>query len=107
LIQSLTKYSDSQKAAKVTATSKDYLHQSGLLLHVQSIADYYTTNKTLMQHPPSVRAELILDPYQYNIVPESLRLTAGYILILAVCSWFLSSLMLRLVQPSDGKQHQD
>jgi hypothetical protein len=60
-----------------------------------------------MQHPPPVSVELILDPYQYNIIPESLRLTAGYIVILAVCSWFLSSFVSRLVQPSNSKQHQD
>jgi hypothetical protein len=60
-----------------------------------------------MHYPPPVRAELILDPYRYNIVPESLRLTAGYIVILAVCAWVLSSLVLHLIQPSDSKQHQD
>lgn len=64
-----------------------------LLLHVQSAASYYTTNKTLMHDPPPVLVDLILDPFLFNVLPRSLLPTAAYIVILAIGSWFLSQVI--------------
>ncbi len=63
---------------------------STLFLQVLAAADYYTMNKTLMKHVPPVFVDIILDPYIFNIFPRSLIPTAGYILILAIGSWYLS-----------------
>jgi hypothetical protein len=43
-----------------------------------------------MKYPPTVLVDLILDPYLFNIVPRSLVPTAGYIVVLAVVSWFMA-----------------
>lgn len=61
-----------------------------LLLQIHSAADYYTMNKTMMDQVPPVLVDIILDPYLLNIFPRSLVPTAGFILALAIGSWFLS-----------------
>ncbi|THY28946.1 hypothetical protein D6D01_03723 [Aureobasidium pullulans] len=76
--------------------------QSALFLRIQSVASFYTTNKELMQYPPPVDVDIILDPYLLNIFPQSLLPTAAYIILLAVASWFLSGFAwakLQLFQP--------
>jgi len=61
-----------------------------LLLHIQAAADYFTMNQTLMEQPPPVFVDIILDLYLFNIFPQSLIPTASYVIILAVGSWVLS-----------------
>ena len=61
-----------------------------MLLRVQSAADFYTSNRTLMLDPPLVDVDIILDQYLANIFPSSLVPTAVYIIVLAIGSWFLS-----------------
>ncbi|RDL38438.1 Uncharacterized protein BP5553_02778 [Venustampulla echinocandica] len=68
---------------------------SVLLLEVLAAADYYTTNKTLMTHVPPVFVDIILDPFIFNVFPRSLVPTAGYILLLAIGSWYLSKYISR------------
>ncbi|KAK0747693.1 hypothetical protein B0T21DRAFT_379686 [Apiosordaria backusii] len=63
---------------------------SYLLLRILAAADFYTTNKTLMSHPPPVIADIILDPFLFNILPRSLAPTVGYIIAVAISSWFLA-----------------
>jgi len=63
---------------------------SALFLQVFAAADYYTMNKTLMEHVPPVFVDMILDPYIYNVFPRSLVATASYIILLAIGSWYLS-----------------
>jgi hypothetical protein len=46
---------------------------------------------------PPVLVDIILDPYLLNIFPKSLVPTAGYLIILAFGSWFLSGLIWRLL----------
>ncbi|PQK16448.1 hypothetical protein BB8028_0006g07680 [Beauveria bassiana] len=61
-----------------------------LLLQVHAAADYFSHHQELMRNPPPVLVDLILDPYLCNVVPESLFLTAGYIVIVAVATFFLA-----------------
>lgn len=63
---------------------------STLLLQIFAAADYYTMNKTLMEHVPPVFVDIILDPYLLSVFPRSLVPTAAYIVLLAVGSWYLS-----------------
>ncbi|KAI4592347.1 hypothetical protein KJ359_011287 [Pestalotiopsis sp. 9143b] len=46
---------------------------------------------TLMAEVPPVLVDIILDPYIFNVLPRSLVPTVGYIVIIAVFSWFLAS----------------
>ncbi len=62
-----------------------------LLLQVHAAADYFSHHAALMRNPPPpVLVDLILDPYLFNVVPESLLLTAGYIVFVAVATFFLA-----------------
>ncbi|CEI64308.1 hypothetical protein FVEN_g11070 [Fusarium venenatum] len=62
-----------------------------LLLQIKASADYFTDDEALMKDPPAVLVDLILDPYLFNVVPRSLIPTAGYIVVLAVVSWFVAT----------------
>lgn len=63
---------------------------SVLLLHVQAAADYFADDVVLMHSPPPVLVDLILDPFLFNIVPLSLIPTAGYLVLVAIVSWFVA-----------------
>ncbi|KAF1982171.1 hypothetical protein K402DRAFT_340910 [Aulographum hederae CBS 113979] len=70
----------------------DY-NSSLLFLHIHSAADFFTTDKSLMNDPPSVSVDIILDPYILNIFPQSLVPTAIYITVVAVLGVYLSGLL--------------
>ncbi|KAK3344410.1 hypothetical protein B0T25DRAFT_326775 [Lasiosphaeria hispida] len=96
LITSLWAYSTprAEKADKLPSkpdskTAKDE-QSSTLFLEILAAADYFTTNATLMRHPPLVNAELILDPFLFNIIPRSLLPTIGLIAVVAVVSYILA-----------------
>ncbi|ATY58332.1 hypothetical protein A9K55_002567 [Cordyceps militaris] len=61
-----------------------------LLLQVHAAADYFSHHPDLMRNPPPVLVDLILDPYLFNAVPESLLPTAGYVVLVAVAMLFLA-----------------
>ena len=63
---------------------------STLFLRVFAAADYYTTNKTLMEQVPTVYVDIILDPFIFNLFPRSLVPTAAYITLIAIGSWYLA-----------------
>jgi len=63
---------------------------SSLFVKVRCAADYYTVERGLMEEPPPVLVDLILDPYALNVVPESLLPVIGYITILVFVAWFVS-----------------
>ena len=63
---------------------------SVLLLRVLAAADYFTDDPGLMVNPPAVLVDLILDPFIYNVLPRSLVPTSGYIVIVAICTWFVA-----------------
>ena len=81
-----------------------------LFLRIIAAADYYTTNKTLMQHVPPVDVDIILDPFLLNILPKSLLPTALYLTIVAVIACYLSGYIWQLVSGiallDDDKKHQ-
>lgn len=84
--------------------------QSVLLIQVHAAADYYTTNQTLMKHVPPVLVDIILDPYLLNLFPKSLVPTAGYLLMVAIISWYLARYVaqwLRMVARSDERKKGD
>lgn len=75
----------------------DGLPESVLFLQVYSAAEYFSLNRTLMEDVPPVDVDIILDPYLMSIFPRSLVPTAGYICVLAVCSWFLAGLVWKIL----------
>ncbi|KAH8678162.1 hypothetical protein BX600DRAFT_431456 [Xylariales sp. PMI_506] len=84
---------------------------SVLLLHLHAAASYYTTNQTLMENVPPVLVDIILDPFLFNVLPRSLLPTVGYIIVVAIISWFLARrisvwLQSLATQPSNAKKTQ-
>ncbi|KXJ97413.1 hypothetical protein Micbo1qcDRAFT_230076 [Microdochium bolleyi] len=65
-------------------------HRSVLFLRIFAAADYFTLHKGLMTTVPPVRVDVILDPFLLNVLPRSLLPIVGYIIIVAVGSWFLA-----------------
>ncbi|KAJ5239647.1 hypothetical protein N7468_004266 [Penicillium chermesinum] len=57
--------------------------KSVLFLRVRAAADYFTTNKTLMENVPPVAVDLVLDPFLLNVFPRSLVPTAGWLVVVA------------------------
>jgi hypothetical protein len=86
------------------------LRASVLFLRIFSAADYFTLDKKLMDNVPPVLVDIILDSYILNIFPRSLVPTAGYVLLVAVMSWFLSGyiwqLILKLVVTSSNDSEE-
>nr|WNZ75805.1 hypothetical protein [Trichoderma harzianum] len=63
---------------------------SVLLLRVLAAADYFSHHPSLMKDPPPVLVDLILDPYLYNVLPQSLVPTVCYLVVVGVVSWFVA-----------------
>ncbi|KAK4079893.1 hypothetical protein Trihar35433_998 [Trichoderma harzianum] len=63
---------------------------SVLLLRVLAAADYFSHHSSLMKDPPPVLVDLILDPYLYNVLPQSLVPTVCYLVVVGVVSWFVA-----------------
>ncbi|KAK7980353.1 ubiquitin-conjugating enzyme [Apiospora arundinis] len=86
LITELSDYSLSrQKPEEADVDHED----DGIKAQILAAADYYTTNKTLMNEVPPVYVDIILDPYVFNLLPRSLLPTIGYVIAVAILSWFL------------------
>ncbi|OKL57082.1 hypothetical protein UA08_07674 [Talaromyces atroroseus] len=64
-----------------------------LFLRIYAAADYFTTNTTLMNHVPPVVADIILDPFLFNVFPRSLVPTALYITVIAVIAYFVGGFL--------------
>ncbi|CAM1504125.1 Fc.00g017160.m01.CDS01 [Cosmosporella sp. VM-42] len=101
LIQSLSEYAYSRQAVFSGNDEGPQVHQqtsgeeqertaSVLFLQVRASADYFTDNAALMEDPPPVLVDLILDPYLYNVIPRSLVPTIGYIVLVAIVTWFVA-----------------
>jgi hypothetical protein len=88
--KSVADYIQKEGCPDIQPHSIDQTPRSFLFLRVQAAAEFYTTNKTLMNNPPPVLIDLILDPYLANILPASLVTTAAYITFLAIVSIPLS-----------------
>lgn len=90
---------------KTSEYGSDHL-QSVLLLQILATADYYTTNRTLMDHVPPVFVDIILDPYILNIFPRSLVSTGVHLSIVAISSWFLAKYIAKWLQMIAGMGDQ-
>lgn len=94
LISSLSSYAESRQDVPVDLRHAKYItgeaKVSLLFLRIIAAADYYTTNKTLMQHVPPVDVDIILDPFILNVLPRSLLPTGVYLIIIAIIAWYLS-----------------
>lgn len=101
LITSLADYSESRQSSpedelssvSKTAPNKHTYNDaisSTLFLRIQAAADYFTMNETLMKDVPPVYVDIILDPFLFNAIPQSLIPTIAYIILLTFGSWFLA-----------------
>lgn len=108
LLQGAAKSSQRHQETSEASTA-DTGAESVFSLRIQAAAAFFTTNQTLMQHPPPVNVDIILDPYLANIFPSSLLPTAGYICCLAVIGWYISGIIWSFLQStvSTGKIHTD
>lgn len=92
---SLIRFQHSTPAVKARianpAKQKGERTTSLLLLHIQSAADYFTSNVTLMTQVPPVEADIILDPFLLNVLPRSLVPTVIYVILVALTSFYLAS----------------
>lgn len=87
LISSLAAYAQTQQKRTKQNKQQGERQASVYLARVRAAADYFSHDKALMERPPPVLAELILDPYLFNVIPISLLPTVGYILVVAALSF--------------------
>ncbi|KAI6781826.1 uncharacterized protein J7T54_004992 [Emericellopsis cladophorae] len=95
LIQSLSDFAYSRVGtaadpADVT-TNETEKTSSVLFVRIITAADYYSDYTELMENPPPVLVDLILDPFLFNVLPRSLLPTGGYIVCVAIAAWFVAS----------------
>ncbi|CAO2648579.1 Nn.00g078460.m01.CDS01 [Neocucurbitaria sp. VM-36] len=116
LISSLAQYSEllqdaNPQVERYSQEAQQTALQSALFLRVQAAAAFYSTNRTLMENPPPVHVDIILDPFVLNIFPQSLGPFALYVSAVAVGAWFLSGYIYRwLLSVATGtpsKPHTD
>jgi hypothetical protein len=69
-----------------------------LFLRIDAKADYYTTNRTLMESPEPVDVDIILDPFLWNVLPRSLVPTVGWVVVVAGLSILVAKYALGLLQ---------
>ncbi|KAB5582561.1 hypothetical protein GE09DRAFT_1211202 [Coniochaeta sp. 2T2.1] len=82
-----------------TQQAKEEDREASLLfLRIRAKADYFTTNATLMSHPPPVDVDVILDPFVGGVLPRSLVPTVVYVVIVAGVSWFVAKVVLGLLR---------
>ncbi|KAF1926590.1 uncharacterized protein M421DRAFT_211157 [Didymella exigua CBS 183.55] len=115
LVASLAAYTErlSQPESDISTekTKANRGEQSLLFLRVQAAASYYSTNRTLMDYPPPVDVDIILDPFLLNILPRSLAPVGIYITGVAIAAWFVSGYIYRwllsVVEDTPAKAHTD
>ncbi|KAE8350592.1 hypothetical protein BDV28DRAFT_35725 [Aspergillus coremiiformis] len=124
LLSSISLYSQAYIAASqsnaVPRTSSSFHDQaptsdSVLFLRITAAADYYSLDTMLMENVPAVAADVILDPFVFNIFPRSLIPTACYICIVGclavVIGWWVLRGLLWVVDydsqhPRDDKKNK-
>ncbi|KAH0499111.1 hypothetical protein TgHK011_006327 [Trichoderma gracile] len=76
-------------------------------MRVLAAADYFSHHQSLMKDPPPVLVDLILDPYIYNLLPQSLVPTVCYLVVVGIASWFVArwaAKSLTAIAASDEKE---
>ncbi|KAG9257490.1 uncharacterized protein F5Z01DRAFT_671087 [Emericellopsis atlantica] len=95
LIQSLSDFAYARvgtAADPVDVTTNETEKTSSVLfVRIITAADYYSDYTELMENPPPVLVDLILDPFLFNVLPRSLLPTGGYIICVAIVAWFVAS----------------
>jgi hypothetical protein len=97
LISSLSEFSYGRLAASKAeppSAARDVAaerQRSLLFLRVLAVADYFSTNMTLMENVPPVYTDIILDPYLLNVLPRSLVPTVCVLLLVTIVAWILVS----------------
>ncbi|KAK2790231.1 hypothetical protein FQN52_005728 [Onygenales sp. PD_12] len=76
-----------------SSSSSSSPQTSALFLQIHAAADYFSLDKGLMQNVPPVQADIILDPFLFNVFPKSLVPTAGYLAIVAGGAWLVAWLV--------------
>ncbi|RHZ65638.1 uncharacterized protein CDV56_101143 [Aspergillus thermomutatus] len=61
-----------------------------LFLRIRAAADYFSLDKALMENVPPVLADVILDPFLWNVFPRSLLPTAGYVCVVGTVAVLLA-----------------
>ncbi|OAQ74321.1 GPI-Mannosyltransferase II co-activator domain-containing protein [Pochonia chlamydosporia 170] len=90
LLQSLNTYVASLQHDQGTRKTTKLPKSPSLLVEIHSAADYFTDNKELMANPSPVLVDLILDPFLFNVLPESLLPTVGYLGLLGIMTWIMA-----------------
>lgn len=110
LLHSLARHSGQRQDAKSqiipsAQAGTSTTPRSILFLRVQAAASYYSTNRTLMESPPPVHVDLILDSFILNVLPQSLGPVAIYISAVAIGAWFLSGYIYRWLLSVASEEH--
>lgn len=116
LIQALASYSENRqdqacryRAPRVPGDKSN--KESLLLLRIHAAADFYSTEKALMLSPPPVGVDIILDPYIFNVFPQSLLPTGILVVVIAIGAWTLSGVVWRSLRylntPGESKPHKE
>lgn len=111
LISELAAYSEQRQGTTCRELDALTTDQSLLFLRIRAAADFFSPNITLMQHPPAVGVDIILDPYLANVIPKSLLPTVVIIAVIAPFAWFLSGMIWRRLRAAaevdSSKRHAD
>ncbi|KAK4241370.1 hypothetical protein C8A03DRAFT_41197 [Achaetomium macrosporum] len=88
-LSELAASSPSHDDDEVPASSSEREEEASsmLLLRILAAADYFTTDSALMSNVPPVDADIILDPFLFNVLPRSLAGTACYIVAVAAAAY--------------------
>ncbi|OTA06617.1 hypothetical protein A9Z42_0073770 [Trichoderma parareesei] len=79
-----------------------------LLLRVLAAADYFSHHQSLMKDPPPpVLVDLILDPYIYNVLPQSLVPKVCYLVVVGIASWFVARWAAKALTAIAGSDDKD
>ncbi|KHN95851.1 GPI-Mannosyltransferase II co-activator, Pga1 [Metarhizium album ARSEF 1941] len=89
LLRSLNAYAASRPSVQTTKHSTIGSESRSLLVEIHSAADYFTDNAELMTRPPPILVDFILDPFLFNVLPQSLLPTVGYLSLLGIVTWFV------------------
>jgi hypothetical protein len=90
LLRSLETYAASRQSDQETTKAAIFADSPLLLVEIHSAADYFTDDAELMTNPPPVLVDLILDPFLFNVLPQSLLPTVCYLVLIGITSWFIA-----------------
>ncbi|ODA80967.1 hypothetical protein RJ55_03927 [Drechmeria coniospora] len=112
LIQSVAEYASSRWSGADAATPSKLERRSTegggertasvLLVRIRAAADYFVDDVELMKNPPPVLVDLVLDPFLYNVINQSLVPTVGYLIIVGVVTWFAARWLASRLQAVAG-----